>query len=157
MHNHFISIFHFCFRYLNSKLLISTSSLCFFRRSLNFFGPYNIYPNKENAIRMPVADFAFIPEAEAGVIEDADAKFHNVDVLPASRGAEGCLDKPFYPARSSGAIQRSGLRILFVEEFFRMYLAKPLACQSSDLMVIWNKLIHFDIGKKSNCFTFLIY
>ena len=67
-------------------------------------------PNKENAIRMPLADFAFIPEAEAGVIEDADAKFHNVDVLPAGGGAEGCPDKPFYPARSSGAIHTSGLR-----------------------------------------------
>ena len=30
--------------------------------------------NKENSIRMSLADFAFIPEAEA------DAKFHNVDV-----------------------------------------------------------------------------
>ena len=136
MHNHFISIFHFCFRYLNSKLLISTSSLCFFRRSLNFFGPYNIYPNKENAIRMPVADFAFIPEAEAGVIEDADAKFHNVDVLPAGGGAEGCPDKPFYPAQSNCAIQRSGLRDPARGGVLQNIFCQ--ACQSSDLMVIWN-------------------
>ena len=44
MLNHFISIFHFCFRYLNSKLLISTSSLCCFRSSFEnfwiFYGPY---------------------------------------------------------------------------------------------------------------------
>lgn len=46
-------------------------------------------PNKENAIRMPLADFAFIPEAEAGVIEDADVKFLNVDVRLEGGGAEG--------------------------------------------------------------------
>ena len=47
---------------------------------------------------MPLADFAFIPEAEAGVIEVTDAKFHNVDVRLEGGGAEGCPDKPFYPA-----------------------------------------------------------
>ena len=51
--------------------------------------------NKENSIRMPLADFAFIPEAEAGVIEDTDAKFHNVDVRLEGWGAEGWPDKPF--------------------------------------------------------------
>ena len=45
-------------------------------------------PNKENAIRTPRADFAFIPEAEASVIENTDDKFHNVDVYLEGGGAE---------------------------------------------------------------------
>ena len=82
-------------------------------------------PNKENAIRMPLADFAFIPEAEAGVIEDADVKFLNVDVRLEGGGAEGWPDEPFYPAWSIHTLHQDS-EILFVEEFFRIYLVKPV-------------------------------
>ena len=70
------------------------------------------------------------------MIEDADAKFHNFDDLPAGRGAEGCPDKPFYPAQSNCAIQRSGLRDPARGGVLQNIFCQ--ACQSSDLMVIWN-------------------
>ena len=81
-----------------------------FQEVIEFVMGHITNPNKENAIRTPLADVAFIPEAEAVMIENTDDKFHNVDVRLEGGGAEGCPDKPFYPAWSSGAIQRSGLR-----------------------------------------------
>ena len=73
---------------------------------------------------MPVAEFAFIPEAEAGVIEDAEAKFHNVDVrLEAPRvdqiNLSTQLDRPVQSIHQDS-------EILFVKEFLRIYLAKPV-------------------------------
>ena len=79
MHNHFSSIFHFCF--INSKLCTHLYLfIMLFQEVIEFVMDHIRNSNKENSIRMPLADFAFIPEAEAGVIEDTDAKFHNVDV-----------------------------------------------------------------------------
>ena len=92
-----------------------------FQEIIEFFMAHITNPNKENAIRMPLA---FIPEAEAGVIEDADAKFHNVDVrLEAPR-----VDQINLSNQLDRAVQfrDQDSEILFVEEFFRIYFAKPV-------------------------------
>ena len=45
-----------------------------FQEIIEFVVGHITNPNKENAIQIPLADFAFIPEAEAGMVEHADAK-----------------------------------------------------------------------------------
>ena len=41
-----------------------------FQEVIEFVMGHITNPNKENAIRTPLADVAFIPEAEVGVIEE---------------------------------------------------------------------------------------
>ena len=81
-----------------------------------------------------------LPEAKACEIVDSDAKLYNVDVRLEGGGSEGWPDKPFFPARSTGAIHTSGLRNPVRGGVLQDVSCQ--ACQSSDLVVIWKKWIH---------------